>query len=170
MGALHAGHIALVERARRESELVVASIFVNPKQFGPGEDLDKYPRTWEEDVQRLRAAGADVLFAPAEAEMYPHAEGELSVFVDIDGLDGAAEAQRRPGHFRGVATVVTKLLNIIQPTAAYFGQKGEARPSAISWVVTPSAPPPDCRSAHPLCRNREPVPSPPNPRWPCRLM
>lgn len=132
MGALHAGHIALVDRARRESELVVASIFVNPKQFGQGEDLDKYPRTWEEDVARLRAAGADVLFAPAEAEMYPQADGEPSVYVDIEGLEGAAEATRRPGHFRGVATVVTKLLNIIQPTAAYFGQKGEGRPTATA--------------------------------------
>jgi 3-methyl-2-oxobutanoate hydroxymethyltransferase len=137
MGALHAGHLALVERARRENELVVASIFVNPKQFGEGEDLAKYPRTWEEDVNRLRAAGADVLFAPTESEMYPQAVGEPCVYVDVAGLDGAAEAARRPGHFKGVATVVTKLLNIIQPSTAYFGQKGALCYQMLDLLRTP---------------------------------
>ncbi len=120
MGFLHAGHTSLVERARRENASVAASIFVNPTQFGPKEDLSRYPRDLPRDLRLLEDAGCDLVFAPEVAEMYP--EGADTVVVPgklADPLEGA----RRPGHFRGVATVVAKLLNIVQPDRAYFGEK-----------------------------------------------
>ncbi|MEO8417109.1 MAG: pantoate--beta-alanine ligase [Methylophilaceae bacterium] len=120
MGNLHAGHIHLVELARRHGQCVVVSIFVNPLQFGANEDLASYPRTPEEDCAKLKLAGADVVFAPAEKEVYPVAQ---SIMVEppavADELCGAA----RPGHFRGMATVVLKLLNIVRPQVAIFGNK-----------------------------------------------
>ncbi len=121
MGNLHDGHIALMRQAREHADVVVASIFVNRLQFGPNEDFDKYPRTFENDCARLREAGVDHLFAPDEKEMYPtpqryHVEPDPA---HTDILDGAA----RPGHFRGMATVVLKLLNIVRPQAALFGKK-----------------------------------------------
>ncbi len=121
MGNLHAGHIALMREARRHGDTVVASIFVNRLQFRPGEDFDKYPRTFAADCQRLTEAGVDVLFAPDEAEMYPHAQGYYvqPPAEQAEILDGAF----RPGHFRGVATVVMKLFQIVQPTVAVFGKK-----------------------------------------------
>ncbi|WP_022964515.1 pantoate--beta-alanine ligase [Halopseudomonas pelagia] len=122
MGNLHAGHIALVEKARQRTDFVVVSIFVNPLQFAAGEDLDSYPRTLEADQRKLLDAGAHLVFAPNVNEMYPHGmqgHTRISVPVVSEGLCGAS----RPGHFEGVATVVSKLLNIVQPDLAVFGQK-----------------------------------------------
>jgi pantoate--beta-alanine ligase len=120
MGALHAGHLSLIERARRECSPVIASIFVNPKQFGPNEDFSKYPRTFESDSEKLERAGVDSLFAPEPPEIYPDG---FSTYVNVDGLSDRLEGRSRPGHFRGVATVVMKLLQIVQPNFAYFGRK-----------------------------------------------
>eukprot|EP00986_Skeletonema_menzelii_P014800 scaffold10296_cov136-Skeletonema_menzelii.AAC.1 len=120
MGALHEGHLSLAREARLKNDIVIASIFVNPTQFGEGEDLDKYPRQLEEDVAKLREIGVDHVFAPNADVMY----GKNHVtFVEPMGFDETKEGISRPGHFRGVATVVTKLFNIVQPTNAYFGQK-----------------------------------------------
>jgi len=122
MGNLHEGHLNLAREARRRADRVVVSIFVNPLQFGPGEDLEAYPRTEKEDARKLEEEGADLLFLPSEREMYPRGR-ERATTVDVpevsEGLCGAG----RPGHFRGVATVVAKLFNIVQPDAALFGQK-----------------------------------------------
>jgi pantoate--beta-alanine ligase len=120
MGFLHAGHMALVERARRENDYVAVSIFVNPAQFGPQEDLSRYPRDMERDLSMLRDAGVDLVFAPEVAEVYP--EG-FSTSVTVEGLSDKLEGTFRPSHFRGVATVVAKLFNIIPADRAYFGQK-----------------------------------------------
>lgn len=122
MGNLHAGHITLVEKARQRTDFVVVSIFVNPLQFAAGEDLDSYPRTLEADQHKLLDAGANLVFAPSVKEMYPggmQGHTRISVPVVSEGLCGAS----RPGHFEGVATVVSKLLNIVQPDLAVFGQK-----------------------------------------------
>lgn len=120
MGYLHAGHMALVERARRENDIVVVSIFVNPTQFGPGEDFERYPRDEKRDLAQLRKAGVDFVFTPSPSEMYP--EG-FSTYVTVEGLSDKLEGAFRPGHFRGVATVVAKLFSIVLATRAYFGQK-----------------------------------------------
>jgi pantoate--beta-alanine ligase len=120
MGFLHAGHMALVDRARRENDYVAVSIFVNPAQFGPQEDLSRYPRDMERDLSMLRDAGVDLVFAPEVAEVYP--EG-FSTSVTVEGLSDKLEGTFRPSHFRGVATVVAKLFNIIPADRAYFGQK-----------------------------------------------
>jgi pantoate--beta-alanine ligase len=120
MGALHAGHLALVERARRETSPVVVSIFVNPTQFGPAEDFSSYPRDPEGDRRSLEEMGVDVLFAPSAEEMYPPG---FSTAVSVEGLGNRLEGRARPGHFRGVATVVLKLLEIVAPQFAYFGRK-----------------------------------------------
>jgi pantoate--beta-alanine ligase len=132
MGALHAGHMALVERAKRECSQVVTSIFVNPTQFGPKEDLSKYPRTFESDSQKLAAAGVDAIFAPQPADIYPR--GFLT-YVNVDGLSDRLEGRSRPGHFRGVATVVLKLFEIVQPTYAYFGRKDAQQVRIISQMA-----------------------------------
>jgi pantoate--beta-alanine ligase len=120
MGYLHAGHVSLVERARRENARVAASVFVNPTQFGPHEDLARYPRSLERDSELLAAAGCDLLFAPQPGEMYPHG---FATVVDAGPVSSPLEGERRPGHFRGVATVVMKLFGIFMPTRAYFGEK-----------------------------------------------
>jgi len=120
MGALHEGHLSLAREARLKNDIVVASIFVNPTQFGEGEDLDKYPRQLEEDVAKLREIGVDHVFAPNADVMYGK---NHATFVEPMGFDQTKEGISRPGHFRGVATIVTKLFNIVQPTNAYFGQK-----------------------------------------------
>lgn len=120
MGYLHAGHMALVERARRENDVVVVTIFVNPAQFAPGEDFDRYPRDVERDLAMLREAGVDFVFTPEVGEIYP--QGFCS-YVAVEGLSDKLEGAFRPGHFRGVATVVAKLFNIVSADRAYFGQK-----------------------------------------------
>lgn len=120
MGALHVGHVSLIERARSECGYVVVSIFVNPTQFGPNEDFNRYPRPRETDLQMCRDAGADLVFYPTVETMYPVGH---RTFVEVDGLSSILEGAIRPTHFRGVATVVTKLFNIVQADRAYFGQK-----------------------------------------------
>ncbi len=120
MGFLHDGHLALMRQARQEQDIVVASIFVNPTQFGPGEDLDRYPRDLEGDRAKCASVPIDILFLPEAREMYP--AGAVS-FVTVDGLSGVLEGAIRPGHFRGVATIVAKLFHIVKPHTAYFGQK-----------------------------------------------
>jgi pantoate--beta-alanine ligase len=120
MGALHEGHTALVARARKECSRVVASVFVNPKQFGPKEDYSKYPRDLEKDAETLGAAGVDVLFAPETTDVYPDG---FRTYVNVEGISERLEGRSRPGHFRGVATVVLKLFEIVQPHFAYFGRK-----------------------------------------------
>ncbi len=120
MGALHAGHVSLIEAARRDCDFVVVTIFVNPTQFGPGEDLDRYPRTLEHDLQLCREAGADFVFHPDAADMYrPGAD----TVVEVVGLSRPLEGEYRSGHFRGVTTVVMKLFHITEPDVAFFGQK-----------------------------------------------
>jgi pantoate--beta-alanine ligase len=120
MGALHAGHLALVRRARAENVSVVASLFVNPLQFGPREDFERYPRDYERDTEALAAAGVDLLYAPDVPHMYP---AGFDSALDPGARGASFEGARRPGHFRGVATVVTKLLHAIEPTSLYLGQK-----------------------------------------------
>jgi pantoate--beta-alanine ligase len=120
MGALHAGHDALVRRARQENQKVIASVFVNPKQFGPAEDLDRYPRPFESDLERLSGLGVDAVFHPPVEQIYPQS---FRTAVDPGPLAGLLEGKSRPGHFAGVLTVVLKLFNLTQPRRAYFGQK-----------------------------------------------
>jgi pantoate--beta-alanine ligase len=132
MGALHEGHLSLVRRARAECGVVVASIFVNPLQFGPGEDFGKYPRTFEEDCQRLNAEGVEVLFAPVAAEMYP--EGAVTT-VTVSGVGDRLDGASRPGHFTGVATVVAKLFHVVSPDRSYFGQKDAAQLAVLRRMV-----------------------------------
>jgi len=132
MGALHEGHLSLVRRARSECDTVVASIFVNPLQFAPGEDFAKYPRTFEEDCRSLETEGAGILFAPDAAEMYPNGSVTTVTVSEVgDRLDGAS----RPGHFTGVATVVAKLFHVVGPTRAYFGQKDAAQLAVLRQMV-----------------------------------
>ena len=120
MGALHEGHMSLVRRARGENATAVVSIFVNPAQFGPGEDFAAYPRDMDADLARLEEAGVDVVFAPSADEMYPDS---FDTYVDVGRIAERLEGEARPGHFRGVATVVCKLLSIVRPDRAYFGSK-----------------------------------------------
>lgn len=122
MGNLHAGHAALVKLARGQANRVVVSIFVNPLQFGPNEDFNRYPRTPEDDRKVLEASDADTLFAPEVADVYPHGQINHSI-IDVPGISDILCGEVRPGHFQGVATVVAKLFNIVQPDVAYFGEK-----------------------------------------------
>ncbi|MDE1991787.1 MAG: pantoate--beta-alanine ligase [Rhizobiaceae bacterium] len=138
MGYLHAGHMELVSRAKAENDVVVVSIFVNPLQFGANEDLAKYPRDLERDSAMLREAGGDVLFAPEVADMYPQ---PMATFVDVPKLGMELEGAVRPGHFSGVATVVTKLFNIVQPDSAYFGEKDYQQVAIIRRMVEDLAQP-----------------------------
>jgi pantoate--beta-alanine ligase len=132
MGALHAGHTSLVETARQECDLVVASIFVNPTQFGPGEDLERYPRNLAADVAQLSPRGVDILFAPPPEEIYRPGH---TTMVEVSGLAESLEGILRPGHFRGVATVVLKLLNLVTPDVAYFGQKDYQQSLVVRRLV-----------------------------------
>ncbi len=132
MGALHEGHLSLVRVAKAGCDAVAASIFVNPTQFGAGEDLAKYPRTFERDLQLLEREGVSLLFAPSVAEMY--AEGAMT-WVTVDGLSDKLDGRSRPGHFRGVTTVVVKLFHIVNPDVAFFGQKDAAQVAIIRRMV-----------------------------------
>lgn len=132
MGALHAGHLSLVRLARSHASLVVVSIFVNPLQFGPAEDFNQYPRTLEADCARLEGEAVDIVFAPSAAQMYP--PGATTV-VHVEGLSEKLDGRSRPGHFRGVSTVVAKLFNIVQPSCAVFGQKDAAQVAVLRRMV-----------------------------------
>jgi pantoate--beta-alanine ligase len=132
MGALHEGHLSLVRAAKAHCNAVVTTIFVNPTQFAPGEDFAKYPRTFEADCALLEKEGVDVLFAPEAAEMYP---AGASTVVEVAGLSNRLDGQSRPGHFIGVATVVAKLFNIVQPNHAFFGQKDAAQVAVLRRMV-----------------------------------
>lgn len=132
MGALHEGHTTLLKTARHENDLVVSSIFVNPVQFNNPDDLARYPRTLDEDLQKLDAAGCDVVFAPSVSEMYP-APPELG--LNFGELESSLEGAFRPGHFNGVGLVVTKLFNIVQPDRAYFGQKDLQQVAVIRQLI-----------------------------------
>jgi pantoate--beta-alanine ligase len=132
MGAFHAGHLALFAAAREENDVVVASLFVNPAQFGPAEDLDRYPRDEDRDATLAEEAGVDVLFAPSVDEMYPDGYG---TWVDVGELGRRLEGEFRPDHFRGVATVCLKLFNIVRPDRAYFGQKDAQQTAVVKRLV-----------------------------------
>jgi len=132
MGYLHEGHLSLVRQARAENSTVVASIFVNPTQFAPAEDFRSYPRDFDRDLALLGKEKTDIVFAPSEEEMYP---ATFSTWVDVEKVTERLEGACRPGHFRGVATVVTKLFNIVQPTRAYFGQKDAQQALVIKRIV-----------------------------------
>lgn len=132
MGALHAGHASLIRRARRQNDHVVVSVFVNPSQFGPGEDLTRYPRPFAQDATLCRKEGASVLFAPKSEILYP---ADFQTWVTVDLLSKPLCGAFRPGHFRGVATVVLKLLNIVQPDRAYFGEKDFQQLRVIQRMV-----------------------------------
>src|SRR6478609_2022296 len=132
MGALHPGHISLVRAARQQTDIVVTSIFVNPTQFGPNEDFSKYPRTFEKDSAMLTAEKTDYIFSPSVEEMYPK---DATTWVDVEGPSGKLDGRSRPGHFRGVTTVVSKLFNIVQPDMAFFGQKDAAQVAVIHKMV-----------------------------------
>lgn len=132
MGALHAGHRRLLEIARAETDVVVTTIFVNPTQFNRAEDLDRYPRTLDQDLDVCRASGVDLVFAPSAAEMYPQ---EPRTWVDVPALGEYLCGPGRPGHFRGVATVVMKLFQIVQPDRAYFGEKDAQQLAIIRRMV-----------------------------------
>ena len=132
MGYLHEGHLSLIRRAKRENDIVIVSVFVNPTQFGPNEDFERYPRNLERDAELCRKEGVDFLFNPSADEMYP--EG-FSTFVEVGSLTEGLCGRSRPGHFRGVATVVTKLLNIVRPTRAYFGEKDFQQLQVIKRLV-----------------------------------
>lgn len=132
MGALHAGHGSLIERARKECGFVVVSIFVNPTQFGTNEDFTRYPRTLPEDADLCERAGTDLIFAPEPAVVYPR---DHRMYVEVTELQDGLEGPSRPGHFRGVATVVLKLFNIVQPDRAYFGQKDAQQVRIVQQMV-----------------------------------
>ena len=132
MGALHEGHLALVRLAKQENRTLAATIFVNPAQFGPGEDLQKYPRDLEKDLDLLRNEGADLVYVPDVEEVYPPG---FDSWVEVGGLGDKLEGAHRPGHFRGVATVVAKLFNLIQPDRAYFGQKDGQQTAIVRKMV-----------------------------------
>lgn len=132
MGALHEGHLSLIHAARAACDVVVATIFVNPKQFGPTEDFAKYPRTFDADCDLLRAENVEILFAPAVDEMYPPG---ATTFVEVAEISDRLDGVSRPGHFRGVATVVAKLFNIVAPDRAFFGQKDAAQVAILRRMV-----------------------------------
>ncbi|HHV98540.1 MAG TPA: pantoate--beta-alanine ligase [Clostridiaceae bacterium] len=133
MGYLHKGHLSLVEAARRNNDFIVMSIFVNPTQFGQNEDYDKYPRDLERDARLAEDAGVDVIFSPEVKEMYP--EG-YKTYVNVEGITEILCGKSRPGHFRGVTTIVCKLFNIVKPDRAYFGQKDAQQAAVIKKMVS----------------------------------
>jgi pantoate--beta-alanine ligase len=133
MGALHEGHLSLIRAAKAACDFTAVSLFVNPTQFGPKEDFAKYPRTFASDWELLSKTGVDVLFAPPEEEMYPPG---ASTFVEVTGLSDRLDGKSRPGHFRGVATIVSKLFAAAEPDRAYFGQKDAAQIAVLRRMVT----------------------------------
>jgi pantoate--beta-alanine ligase len=133
MGYLHEGHLSLARAAKKHTDVVVMSIFVNPLQFGPNEDLSKYPRDFKRDEEMARLAGVDILFYPSEKEMYP--EG-YSTYVEVKGLSETLCGLSRPGHFKGVATIVAKLFGIVRPDIAYFGQKDAQQVAVIRKMAS----------------------------------
>ncbi len=132
MGALHEGHLSLVRAAKAQCDVVAVSIFVNPAQFGPTEDLSKYPRQFDRDCQLLEKEGAEILFAPSVEEIYP--QGAVT-WVVVEGLSEKLDGRSRPGHFRGVTTIVSKLFHIFEPESAFFGQKDAAQLAVIRRMV-----------------------------------
>jgi pantoate--beta-alanine ligase len=132
MGALHEGHLSLIRAAKASCQVVAASIFVNPAQFGPNEDLERYPRPFERDRELLENESVDLLFAPSVDEMYP---SEAVTWVTVDELSGKLDGLSRPGHFRGVTTIVAKLFHAVEPDAAFFGQKDAAQVAIIRRMV-----------------------------------
>jgi pantoate--beta-alanine ligase len=132
MGALHAGHLSLIDAAKRDCAHVAASIFVNPLQFGPNEDFNRYPRTFEADCAALTAAGVDILFAPSAETLIPDG---ATTFVEVGGISDRLDGAHRLGHFRGVATIVAKLFHIVAPDCAYFGQKDAAQLAVLRAMV-----------------------------------
>jgi pantoate--beta-alanine ligase len=132
MGAFHDGHLALFRAARDENDLVVASLFLNPAQFGADEDLEKYPRDEERDARLAEEAGVDILFAPPAEELYPPG---FQTWVEVEELGRRLEGEYRPGHFRGVATICLKLFNIVRPDRAYFGQKDAQQVAVVTQMV-----------------------------------
>jgi pantoate--beta-alanine ligase len=142
MGAFHEGHLALFRAARGENEVVVASLFVNPAQFGEGEDLERYPRDEERDTRLAEDAGVDVLYVPAADEFYPPG---FETWVEVERLGSILEGTQRPGHFRGVATVCLKLFNLVRPRRAYFGQKDAQQVAVVRRMVRDLAVPVEIR-------------------------
>jgi len=134
MGALHEGHLSLVRAAKAQCDAVAVSIFVNPTQFGPTEDLSRYPRPFDRDCALLKEEGIEILFAPPVEEIYPRSNDAVT-WVHVDGLSEKLDGRSRPGHFRGVTTIVSKLFHIIEPDAAYFGQKDAAQLAVIRRMV-----------------------------------
>lgn len=132
MGALHAGHRSLVQAARQRCDIVVVSIFVNPTQFGPNEDFSRYPRTLEQDCEMLETESVDLVFTPTAEAMYPD---RASTYVEVEGVSERLDGASRPGHFRGVSTVVAKLFHIVQPDLAFFGQKDAAQVAVLRKMV-----------------------------------
>lgn len=132
MGALHKGHLSLMQKARQQNDVLTVSIFVNPVQFGPHEDLEQYPRDMAGDIEKIEAVPVDILFNPGVKDIYP--EG-YSTYVEVERMSNALCGMYRPGHFKGVTTVVTKLFNIIRPTRAYFGQKDYQQSAIIRKLV-----------------------------------
>jgi pantoate--beta-alanine ligase len=142
MGAFHEGHLGLFRAARAENDVVVASLFVNPAQFGTGEDLGRYPRDEARDAKLAEEAGVDVLFVPAAEEIYPPG---FETWVDVERLGSILEGEQRPGHFRGVATVCLKLFNLVRPRRAYFGQKDAQQVAVVRRMVRDLAVPVEIR-------------------------
>jgi pantoate--beta-alanine ligase len=142
MGAFHDGHLALFGAARAENELVVVSLFVNPAQFGKGEDLERYPRDEERDAALAEEAGVDVLYVPSADEIYPPG---FETWVEVERLGSLLEGEHRPGHFRGVATVCLKLFNLVRPARAYFGQKDAQQVAVVKRMVRDLAVPVEIR-------------------------
>jgi pantoate--beta-alanine ligase len=132
MGALHAGHLSLIDAAKRDCTHLVATIFVNPLQFGPNEDFSRYPRTFEADCAALTAAGVDILFTPSAETLTP---ADATTFIEVAGISDRLDGAHRSGHFRGVATIVAKLLHIVAPDRAYFGQKDAAQLAVLRAMV-----------------------------------
>jgi pantoate--beta-alanine ligase len=154
MGNLHQGHLSLIDLAKQKADKVVCSVFVNPLQFGPDEDFERYPRTFEQDKKLLSEQGADLMFFPEVAEVYPNGQSEQTLVKVADSLTALLEGASRPGHFDGVTTVVLKLFNMVQPDCAVFGQKDFQQLQVIKTMVSDLALPIQIITA-PIARDKE---------------